>query len=261
MDVEKIKAALQGLIRRHRTVFERLSGRETQLLEIGALVLAAEHYKSHGYVVRMDNLQANRFRVKLGSRGKPFNFSWYAVSRGEEKFEIHSNLPVVGAHNDGGIYVVDVAVVKAGGLPPPTKRELRRDWKAMENDVLVTFIEVKKLVVYPMLLAQFYGIVHEIKPAFVETQAADNADHFYPALVSIGYLSATSVQIRDGYKKRGFRLNVIPTFDDYISRIAAHPNEPSPFLPGRPCATQKQHFETVMPPSQLPCPAALPSSN
>ncbi len=258
MDVEGIRAALRRFIRQHRASFEQLSGQETQLLEIGALVLAAEHYKRHGYDVRLENLQANRFRVKLGSRGKPFNFSWYLVTRGEEKFEIHSNLPVVGAHNDGGIYVVDVAVVKAGAL---TEVKLRRDWKAMENDVLVTFIEAKKLVVYPMLMAQFYGIVHEIKPAFVESRTATDGDHFYPALVSIGYLTATSVQIRDGYKKRGFRLNVIPTFDDYISRIAAHPNEPSPFLPGRPCATQKQHFETVMPPSQLPCPAALPSSS
>ncbi len=233
MDIKKVKRDLKGFISQYRANFVNLSKRESQLLEIGALVLAAEHYRRQGFTVHLENLQKRRFRVKLGARGKPFNFSWYAISRDDQRFEIHSNLCVAGAWNDGGLYVIDVGVVNAGKLPADADTPARREWKAMENKELITFVEAKKLVIYPMLMAQFYGIVHEIKPEFVDCSNANAPPevHFYPSLVSVGYLYRISGLILEGFRKRGFRVNVIPTFDEKISQVLSDPKTQSPFLP------------------------------
>lgn len=123
--------------------------------------------------------------------------------------------------------VVDVGVARAGAIPKRVKAGF-----AVKNELLVSFIEAKKLVVYPMLLAQFVGIVHEIKPEFLAPSARTRVQPcFYPALVTVGYLKGTSQDIVRGYKRRRFLLNVVPTFDDHVTRMSRDPLEPSPFLP------------------------------
>ncbi len=166
VDIKDIANALATFIVGHQTEFTRLSARRSQLLEVGALSMAAEHYTHNGYDVEPRNLVQREFRVKQTTRGLPWNFSWFAASRGSEQLEIHANLPVQDAvGTDGAQYVVDVAVIRAGSLP--TTKPTRAGWARSPNDQVVTFIEAKALVIYPMLLAQFVGIVHEIKPDFL----------------------------------------------------------------------------------------------
>jgi len=112
------------------------------------------------------------------------------------------------------------------------------EYLAAPNDALVTFIEAKKLVIYPMLLAQFVGIVHELKPEFLATAAGPGSGgfgppHFWPALVCVGYLTENAHRIVRGYERRGYRLNVVPNLDGHASRLARAPTEPSPLRPPR----------------------------
>jgi hypothetical protein len=230
VDINSVVTGLKSFIGQYHTQFVRLARSESQLLEIGALMLAAEHYRRQGFDVHVVNKVSNRFKLKVSARGKPFNFSWYRVSKNSMSVEIHGNLPVGSAYRrDEGIYAVDVGIAEADKLPTDAKQ--RKKWKSMNNNHLITFIEAKKLVVYPMLLAQFIGMVHEIKPSFMKKNYICKDYHFYPALVTIGGIKGTSASIRDGFRKRHYKINVIPKFDIHVSRLAYDKTAASPFEP------------------------------
>jgi len=228
VNVPSIQRELKAFIRRHGTSFDHLASAETQILEMSALSVAATHYERHGYGIEPKNLINGRFRVKLKS-GYKDNFSWYRVSRDGLAFQIHANLGVQSAYQfDTGIYVVDVAVVKDDCVANrgPGKRD---EW--ISNGALVTFLEAKKLVAFPMLLAQFVGIVHEIKPRFLlgrRPRGFIAADHFDPSLITVGHLARTAGAIRRGFSDRRFRIRVVTNFDAKISWLSRHDDSASP---------------------------------
>jgi hypothetical protein len=231
MNISDVTHAIRTFIKRYRIEFENLSSHGTHLLELSGLVVSAEHYRRCGYTTSPENLIAGRFRVKTGARGYPHNFSWFNCTQGSKEFQIHSNLAVAGAYGkDKAIYVVDVAVIKAGAI------KTRRQWKkksCVNNPDLETFLEAKKLVVYPMLIAQFIGIVHEIKPEFLvgkRPTAFRRSNHFDPALISIGHLHGTSASICRALKRRRFYINILPHFDLTLARLRSDPFAPSPFV-------------------------------
>lgn len=105
-------------------------------------------------------------------------------------------------------------------MPDSVNTKLK--WICVENDSLITFAEVKRLVIYPMLLAQFVGIVHEIKPRFLRPPPLlgfDRYHHLPPALMALGHFSGNAAAIVRAYKGRGILICVAENFD---VRIAAH---------------------------------------
>jgi hypothetical protein len=222
VEVDQLSAALRKFVRRHKTQFEALSERRSQLLEIGALMIAARHYELLGYDVRLRNPKGRDIRVKLGTRGDPWNFSYFEVVGDGRRFEIHTNLPVRDAvGTKGARYVADVVVAPAGKVPKRFEKR-RREWRALPNNSLVTFLEAKALVIYPMLIAQFIGIVHELKPDFLRDQRPKGfveEGHFDPALVSLGYLHGTCWNIVKGFEKRGIRIGIVAQFDTAIANL------------------------------------------
>lgn len=230
MNVADIDKELKAFIDKHSVQFENLVVRETALLELGALTMATEHYRLAGFTVTVENSFKGLFVAKLSSRGYPYNFSWFRCVKDNELYEIHSNLSVFGGHKDGAVYVVDVAVVVGDDKVPKSKP--KQKWEALDNSALATFAEVKKLVVYPMLLAQFVGIVHEITPSRLKRLKAGTLidDHFPPALITLGYLTATSSKAIKGFAKRKFRLCVVHNFDVYLSQMRKGQASASPFV-------------------------------
>lgn len=220
MDIPGITKALMDFIQRHRTTFSQIGSRQSQVLELGALVIACEHYRIKGYSVIPMNLLKNEFKVKTGAKGYPENFSWFECSKNGTKVTIHANVPVRSAYgNDQGIYVVDVGVIQ-GDAQALRSQDGKR--VSFANSELVTFVEAKKLVIYPMLLAQFVGIVHEIKPNFLKPRPHKRFKrdgHFFPALVTVGYLHGTSAGIRQGFLDRKFKLTIVPAFDTEIAKL------------------------------------------
>lgn len=191
-------------------------------------MLTSEHYRLQNYSVKVVNDKKGLFHAKLTSNGHPYNFSWFECERDSTTAEIHSNLAVAGAHKDGAIYVVDVAVVKGNKVP---HAKPKKKWKCLANSDLITFAEVKKLNIYPMLLAQFVGIVHEIKPKSLLGQmpSPKKQSHFCPALISLGYLSGTSNKIIAGFSQRKYRLSIVHTFDAHIAQMKKGKATISPF--------------------------------
>jgi hypothetical protein len=221
-DVEDIAKSLRQFVRTYNAQFQRLSTRKSQLLEIGALMIAAQHYDLSGYDVKLENARGKQIRVKLTTNGDPWNFSLFKVSKGSRCFEIHMNLPVADAvSTKGAKYVADIVVVPFGVVPRSKPSEGPK-WKVLPNDSLITFIEAKALVIYPMLIAQFIGIVHELLPGFLLGRRPSGfraAKHFDPTLVSLGYLHTTCLNIVSGFKGRKLYIGVVDEFDRAITGI------------------------------------------
>ncbi len=232
MDVDAIQAAMQSYIARHNVSLNQMPRIQSQLLELGALVLAAEHYRIVGYTVTTENLVNDRFRLKRNSVGKPWNFSWFRIRKDADEFDIHANLTVLGAYGlDEGRYVVDVGVCHSGILPIGSAE--RKSWISVENAALITFIEAKRLVVYPMLLAQFIGIVHELQPKFLAGSAPEkfqHNQHFPPTLVTTGHIAAVCRGIRAGFLSRGFNIAVLPNLDLALAQMRTQTLTNSPLL-------------------------------
>ena len=171
MDVEAVNKALTSFVEKHKAAFTTISARQSQLLELAAIVGVELHYASNGYETKIESPpNAQAFVVKTNTRGHPGKYSLVHMRKENCNYEAHMNLLVRGAH-DEGIYSVDVGIAKAGTVPKKIDKKVK--WLYTENEDLVSFAEVKRLTVYPMLLAQFVGIVHEIKPAFLHDTGAD----------------------------------------------------------------------------------------
>ncbi len=123
MDVDKVERFIGEFIDRHHTALDKAARRQTQLLELSVLLASGEHYRRAGYAVRIRNPGKQRiFKVKTSTRGHPANFSSLEISRAADRFEIHMNLLVQGAH-DAGIYCVDTAVARPDRIPKKNKKE------------------------------------------------------------------------------------------------------------------------------------------
>ena len=216
MDVVEIRQAIKRVIRYHSAAFSHIGSSQPKLLELAAITGIAEHYKSHGYNVRVVNPKGKRtFSVKTSTRGFPWNFSRIGIVKGSESAELHMNLLIRSAHDDG-IYCVDVGVVHSGTIPSTRPSTA---WVCLDNSNLLTFAEVKKLVVYPMLLAQFVGIVHEILPAFLHSPASIHPSHPPPILIALGHFSGNSSVIVRNYAARGIRLTIAENYDMRLARV------------------------------------------
>ncbi|MEQ8690196.1 MAG: hypothetical protein RIC89_05080 [Pseudomonadales bacterium] len=220
MDVDAVSTIIKSFLRKHKQTTYQLSTNQSKALELAVTIGVTEHYRSNGYEVSVVNPPKNpsAFVVKTSTRGYPWNFSKILIARDSRLYEAHMNLMVSSAHDDGH-YCVDVGVVKAGLVPD---KQPAKPWKCAENDSLVTFAEVKKLVVYPMLLAQFVGIVHEILPSFIGGRLPYgfmSGDHLLPALASLGHFSGNATTIVNAYKKRNIRVAIATNFDIQIARV------------------------------------------
>lgn len=226
MDVLKVQAAIKRVIRRHAEAFDAIGSNQSKLLELASITGFAEHYRAKNFEVKVQNPSAKKFfAVKTSTNGDPWNFSYFRATSGAESVELHMNLKVRSAH-DQGVYCVDVGVVRADAIP---KAKPEAKWVCLPNEDLVTFGEAKKLVVYPMLLAQFVGIVHEIKPAFLQYPQPLPDTHPAPTLIALGHYSSNSKIIVENYVSRNIRLNIADNYDVRLARVRGSFGTKSPF--------------------------------
>jgi hypothetical protein len=212
VDTDAVVAAMQQVLHKHKSVLREVGSHQTKILELATFVGVVKHYEALGYIARYVHPGRRRiFKAKVTSRGHPWNFSRAVMSNGVDQVEIHMNLSVNGAH-DTGTYVVDVGVVHPDTIP---LRQPRLPWKRLDNADLITFMESKKLVVYPMLLAQFIGIVHELLPRHLGYTSCghDPCEALPPGLISLGYFSGNSKGIVSAYPGRGISISVAENYD------------------------------------------------
>jgi hypothetical protein len=217
MDAAKISAAIARFAKDHRTTLTDIGNRQTQLLEIGSAVAVVQHYRANGYNTTIQNpAGSSEFKVKLSTRGHPANYSRVLCERGNLAFEIHTNLSVESGRRDHGIYCVDVAVVKAGVVP---SKKTKAQAAVLNNNDLITFAEAKKLVIYPMLLAHFIGIVHEVAPQYMTDYKRTEVPngHLPPTLITLGNFTKNARVIQESFERRKYKICIAEQFDYRLS--------------------------------------------
>jgi hypothetical protein len=230
MDVKSVKTSIKKFLKKHKQAFYTISSNQSKALELAVTVGVSEHYRSNGYTISVVNPKKSpgTFVVKTSTRGHPWNFTHLKFERDGAVYEAHMNLIARSAH-DVGKYCVDLGITKVGSVPCTAKKNA---WEAANNKDLITFAEVKKLVVYPMLLAQFVGIVHEIKPCFISGKTPRGflrEDHLFPALASLGNFSGNSSKIVEAYKGRNLRITIAENFDLRLAYVRGQ-HQKSPFV-------------------------------
>lgn len=217
MDAVSVSNAIKTFARQHRVTLDDIGNRQTQLLEIGANVAVVQHYRAHGYTTTIHNPNgSSEFKVKLSTRGHPADYSRVHCQRGNISCEIHSNLSVESGRRDHGTYCVDVAVVQEGFVP---QRKTKTSPPPLLNSQLISFAEAKKLVIYPMLLAHFIGIVHEVTPQYMKAfrRISVPDDHLPPTLITLGALTANGKVIKESFERRKYKVCIAESFDFRLS--------------------------------------------
>lgn len=201
----------------------------TNVFETYCFVLFVRYYETVGYILKAENLLNGNFRFRYNTNGYPWNYSYFvaysaqtADKDNESLFEIRHNQKVSGAHAESyesndipPMFALDVAIIKPGSLPKLKQGQKRTDEKYwVDNTELITFAEAKKLTAYPMLLAQFLGIVHEVKPEFLGykpeiTGILQEQKHPPPLLFTTSYLSGGSKNVLQSFAKRNLRMSVV----------------------------------------------------
>jgi len=116
----------------------------------------------------------------------------------------------------------------ACGASPPQQREATQ--KPNPTGYWIGCRGEKKLVVYSMLLAQFLGTVHEIKPQFLNGPLSLDPSHLPPILIALGHFSATATAIVSAYPSRGIRVTISENYDIRLAQVWGSFTTASPFL-------------------------------
>ncbi len=225
---EKLSKQVESFLSRHRAPIKEIDSHITNIFEAVCFVIFLQYYEELGYRLEVRNLLEGLFRFRFRTTGYPWNYSYFAVLPGNSNddtilFEIYHNQTVVGAwistekeDTEIALFAVDVAVVEPDSLPklsPGHKRKGEPYW--VENNRLITFAEAKKLRAYPMLLAQFLGIVHEIKPEFLQKESKQIDQKFFeqkhppPTLLTADDLSRGTKKVLQTFMDRKFEIRVV----------------------------------------------------
>jgi hypothetical protein len=194
---QDLETRVSKFLSTHRTAVENVTKAASNVFEAVCFVIFARHYENIGYQLVPQNLSEGKFRFRYNTNGLPWRYSYFAVHSYEGQsnkplFEIWHNQKVAGAwvkdkdeDAEQALFAVDIAVTRAGALPAdlPFQESGANHQYWVDQSDLITIGEAKKLVAYPMLLAQFLGIVHEIKPQFIGL----GDKHDLLALVSQGH--------------------------------------------------------------------------
>jgi hypothetical protein len=229
---DRLTSQVSDFLTRHKAAIYEISRHSTHVFEAVCFVIFARYYEEIGYQLEPENLIEDKFRFRWTTNGYPWNYSYFAVlspelenEEGSAVFEIYHNQKVTGAwvevekQDEGEIppmFAVDIAVAEAGCLPKLPrghKRTYEHYW--IENRRLLTFAEAKKLTAYPMLLAQFLGIVHEIKPEFLHvgerelSQAFWEQKHLPPTLLTADHLTSGARQVLKSFHGRELMIRIV----------------------------------------------------
>jgi hypothetical protein len=233
IDFDKLNTKIADFLTRHKSSLYKIVSNNSNLFETFCFVIFVRYYEEAGYELKPKNLLDGKFRFKYNTRGYPWNYSYFVavtpskatVEEEEILFEIRHNQQVSAAwlklngedgNHDPPMFALDVAIIKPSSLPDLVKGQKRKDenyW--VDNKNLITFGEAKKLTAYPMLLAQFYGIVHEVKPEFLQPYKKEplqillEQHHPPPVLLTSNHLTWGTKRILQSFGDRDLLIRVV----------------------------------------------------
>lgn len=206
--IENAKAFVKShgyFLREHA---KRISG----LVEVAVYNSIVSYYQIQRYELSVEGLGPKKsFRYKVSAAGLLENFSHFRAIHPETGFAviILQNTKIQSAHNAHLYYTPDVCVSVADGAKTVEPR-MGRKHSFVQNDALLTFVEVKHLIPFPEALYGFTGLVQEFAPRFIsgKVNPVTNGDHLCPLIAFTGVGSRHTEDVRNVLSER-YGINIV----------------------------------------------------
>lgn len=191
-DKALLLSSIRSFLNRNGAVFRQQGTRVSEFFEMCCYNNVVEFYRQKQFTITPHQLdKSGDFLYKIKPNGSHENFSFFRVSKQIRntvwEFDVHHNLQIECAHQNGLFYTADVAVVTAGGVERKRVDAYRQKRSYCPSNRVQTFFEVKHMSAFPELLFSFTGILTN----FLELNGRIKQPvHIAPALLISGNLNS-----------------------------------------------------------------------
>lgn len=165
-DQKVVRDELKDFFNNEKATINNFGSTVNQTFEAHVFANVIKWYKGKGWTVSIINPIRNGkpvFALKFNTRGAPANYSYAHCTKGSTSCQIRHGLRThTKFHHENNVrsanIVCDIVIMEDLNI-----NHLGSD-DALENQYLLAFGEVKHMSAYAELIANFIGLVHELKP-------------------------------------------------------------------------------------------------
>lgn len=243
IDQNRIKRNLAKFFKENKDDLSKFGLTVNQTFEAFVFVSVARWYLRQGWDVKIVNPKDNSHisgyaRLKFNTRGRPDNYTYFVCKKGNQEIQIRHQLRIATyfhvdeEESPPANICLDAAVIESKDLA-----EYETD-HFVENKFLITFGEAKHMSAFAELIANFIGLVHELRPELLKRYRTkksykQNLEHLAPFLYVSGILYPTARGIKKTIENRGYNI-------DIYDRISSLTEESSLPLMEAPSKSKKQ---------------------
>ena len=218
IDQTAIKTNLSAYFRQNELDLEKFGRTVNQTFEAFVFVSVAEWYTDHGWQVEVINAVESEtgkreIHLKFNTRGRPDKYTYFKCKKGDQEIQIRHQLRIatysyIEEDDDPRANIVlDVAVINSNDLSAFETDD------HVENQHLITFGEAKHMSAFAELVANFIGLVHELKPDLLKRRKSRklgnaNREHLAAFLYVSGLIYPTAQGIKKTIEKRGYDIDI-----------------------------------------------------
>lgn len=239
VDTDASAKLLTGFFRTHGVDIKDFGQTVNQTFEAFVFSSVIRWYIRHDWSVSIIN-PANApdlVRLKFNTRGRPSGYTYALAEKDGESIQIRHQLRVATYYHQlvefEGVTAnicADVAIIKDHDISNFKSDDFIR------NENLISFGEAKHMPAFAELVANFVGLVHELKPASLTPGQRPyvgplvRPQHLSPFLYVSGHIQRTAQGVIATIKFRGFDIEIFDYRSDDLfgNPIPLRPAPPKP---------------------------------
>jgi hypothetical protein len=213
IDKRAAEQQLEAFFRKNKSRIQDFGSTVNQTFEAFVFASVLNWYTSEGWSVNIVNPASspNEVKLKFNTRGMPERYSYAVCEKDNTRIQVRHGLRVATFYNKPDFsfpanVVLDVAVINDRNLSGFKSNDF------IDNIDLITFGEAKHMSAFAELIANFLGLVHEIKPDAMQpissSQTSNLRLHPVPFLYVSGHLYPTARGVLESIKARNLNIDV-----------------------------------------------------
>ena len=211
IDKRAAEQQLETFFLQNKSRIQDFGSTVNQTFEAFVFASVLNWYKSEGWNVHIVNPASspNEVKLKFNTRGMPERYSYAICEKGRTKIQVRHGLRVATFYNKPDFsfpanVVLDVAVIHDRDLSGFKSNDF------IDNTDLITFGEAKHMSAFAELIANFLGLVHEMKPEAMQPISLSKTPHPHPVpfLYVSGHLYPTAKGLLESIKARNLDVEI-----------------------------------------------------
>lgn len=213
-DYKLFEKEIAEFANKYKTIVVNQAKRTSDYFEMSCFNYIVRFYELNGYLLKVKNLQAGKYRYKCSPSGIQSNFSHFEASIEQDdkkhSFEIQHNLAAQSSQDPNIFTTPDISVIIKGKVKNTKEYyDTKTTFSFVENHNLMTFCEVKQFNPFPELLFNFIGVLNELKIEYMTDDGVELKPlHLAPSLMISGKPNKQTQRIKDSLESR-YCINVI----------------------------------------------------